>query len=63
MNIVLSPHMARLNGRETGLAGCTKHECTARDLCLRADDRLALRIMPKAHLRTGTDCPYFIPND
>lgn len=44
-NIILTPHTAMVDGRTTGLAGCSpvhQAQCMSASKCLRADDRLAL---------------------
>lgn len=61
-NRILSPGSALVDGRFTGLAGCSvSDKCPRAAECLRADPRLtAVRAMP-LQCRTGAACLVFIP--
>lgn len=55
-NRVVSPYTAIVDGKRTGLAGCSV-QCPRRYWCLRSDSTLAMRV---AH-QGGQACVHFIP--
>jgi hypothetical protein len=64
-NIVLTPHTALVNGRMTGLAGCSlvhQSQCQSAATCLRADPKLARPVYPEPAKRSMVQrCSQFIP--
>lgn len=54
-NRVTGPHMAVVDGKPTGLAGCST-QCSRRERCLRASESLAMRVP-----HGGESCLQFIP--
>lgn len=58
-NRVTSPFGAVVDGRKTGLAGCSQSgDCPRAAYCLRADSALSMR----ATMRTTEHCTMFISN-
>ena len=64
INYILPPgsqFSAVIDGKPTGLAGCTRaHECARAQRCLRADARLQYRA-DMSYQQPTADCRAFIP--